>query len=299
MKINGLVFALLPQIGFALAPAASALERVEAAEPHMGTLVRVVAYAETTEQAHAAIRKAFARVREIDDRLSDYKQDNELDRLCRTPAGTAVAVSEDLFTVLESALKLSEKTGGAFDVTIGRQTKQWRSGARPAGAGRYRQVRLDRARRTVTLLEDGIRLDFGGIAKGYAADEVLQILALSGVSRALVAVSGDIAVGDAPPGKDGWRIGIGGADRVETLTHCAVSTSGDTEQAHKDGGETLSHVLDARTGQPLKAGRMVTVIAKRGIDADSLSTAMKILGPSESRSLARQFPGARFYFSGE
>lgn len=277
--------------------AVSAAERVEAAEPHMGTLVRVVVYADSTERAHHAIRAAFQRIGEIDERLSDYKQGNELDRLCKSAAGTPVKVSRDMMAVLERALLLSERTNGAFDVTIGRQTAEWRTGARPRGAGHYKRVRLDREAQTVTLLEEGIRLDFGAIGKGYAADEMIEVLRKHGCPRAMVAVSGDIAVGDAPPGTAGWRIGIGGTTHVETLVNCAISTSGDTEQARKSGGELLSHVLDARTGEPLKPGSMVTVIAPRGIDADSLSTAIKVVGQVEGRALVLQYPGARVYFA--
>lgn len=289
------VFALLLALPLT---SAAAMGRIEAAEPHMGTLVRVVAYADSVQQGHTAVRAAFARIREIDERLSDYKPGNELDRLCNTPKNTPVRVSGDLFAVLEHALFLSEKTEGAFDVSIGAQTKQWRNGLRPSGHGRYRQITIDTAARTVTFREDGIRLDFGAIAKGYAADEMLRALARHGVTRAMVAVSGDIAAGDAPPGKRGWRIGIGGTDRVETLTRRAASTSGDTEQSREIEGERTSHILDARTGGLLRSGTVVTVVAPRGIDADSLSTALRVLGRDAGQRLVEQFPGAHAYFSG-
>jgi FAD:protein FMN transferase len=132
---------------------------------------------------------------------------------------------------------------------------------------------------TVTLLVDGVAFDFGGVAKGYAADEALLVLRQHGFPRALVAISGDIALGDAPAGRMGWRVGLGSADRVEELANCGVSTSGDLHQARR--GE--SHLLDGREGRARSARiGSVTVIASSAIEADALATAIHLVGKEEA-----------------
>src|SRR5580658_4780124 len=205
----------------------------------MGTLVRITIYSEDA----SPIRAAFSRIAELDEKLSDYKPESELNRLCRTN-DQAVPVSEDLFRVLEASLKLSALTDGAFDVTIGAVTHLWRLGERPdasvmAKVG-WKQVVLDKRHRTVELKLAGMQLDFGAIAKGYAADEALKTLRGLGVRKALIAVSGDIVAGDAPPGTEGWRVGLEPTGGEILLRNAAVSTSGDTEQFREIGGVRYS-----------------------------------------------------------
>jgi len=203
-----------------------------------------------------------------------------------------VHVSEDLFRVLEAAQKLAAETDGAFDVTIGPVTHLWRQCKLPdtqtlERCG-YLKLVLDRARRTVYLKLAGMQLDLGGIAKGYAADEALATLRAHGVKRALVAVGGDIAAGEAPPGKKGWKIGVepNGGDLI--LHNAAVSTSGDIEQFLKSGGVRYSHIIDPKTGLGLTHRAPITVVARRGIDADALATAISVLGPERGRALLKK-----------
>jgi thiamine biosynthesis lipoprotein len=283
---------------------APAAERFEAVEPHMGTLVRIQLYAADEARAAAAFRAAFARIEELDAALSDYRPDSELNRLCRAPAGTAVGVGADLITVLEASQKLAKETGGAFDVTLGPLTHLWRearamrrvpeaAAVRAASArSGYRKLHLDMERRTATLDEPDMQLDVGGIAKGYAADEALRVLARLGIRRALVAMSGDLAIGDAPPGKAGWTVAAGEPARVLVLSNAAVSTSGDTEQHLDAGGVRYSHIVDPATGMGLTHATVVTIVARRGIDADGLATAVSVLGEERGRAVAEQY-GAR------
>jgi FAD:protein FMN transferase len=132
-----------------------------------------------------------------------------------------------------------------------------------------------------------MQLDFGGIAKGYAADECLVVLRSLGISRALVAASGDIAVGDPPPDKPHWRVEIGALPgtkekRVLLLTNSAVSTSGDAEQFVEIAGVRYSHVVNPKTGLGLLGRRSVTVVARQGIFADSLTKMAMILPPEKA-----------------
>jgi FAD:protein FMN transferase len=271
-------------------PSLAFADRFESTEPHMGTLVRITIYAPDA----SALPAAFARIRDLDNKLSDYKPDSELNQVCRTAHDHPVPVSADLFCVLEAAQKLATETDGAFDVTIGPVTHLWRQGKKPDRETMlrcgYRNLVLDRARRTVFLKVAGMQLDLGGIAKGYAADEALATLRAHGVRRALVAVSGDIAVGDAPSGKQGWRIAVEPAGGELLLHNTAVSTSGDTEQSLDLDGVRYSHIIDPKTGLGLTTHIAVTVEARRGIDADSLATAISVLGPERGRALlARHF----------
>jgi thiamine biosynthesis lipoprotein len=280
--------------------------RVELSEPAMGTLARVVVYAATHDAGEAAARAALARIAALDARLSDYREDSEVAALARADAGVPVPVSDDLFTVLQASDALARRTGGAFDATHGRLTHLWRRARRlnqlpDAGAlaaaragGGVAHVHLDAARRTVTLDLPGIVIDAGGIAKGYAGDEALRVLASRGLPAALVAIGGDVVAGDPPPGRDAWTIAV---PRLAEDPHAAaepywiglvragVSTSGDAEQWMTVDGVRYSHVLDLRTGKPLVGRRSTSVVASRGIDADALSTAIGILGDAEGAAL--------------
>lgn len=292
-------------------PRASELHRFEAVEPHMGTLVRITVYVPGEAQAVRAFRAAFDRIRELDETLSDYRADSELNRLTATAVGRPVPVSTDLFTILRASQDLAEATGGAFDITQGPVIRLWRD-ARTTGrvpepearrdASRrsgFRKLHLDVERRTVSCDVPGMALDVGAIGKGYAASEALAVLGKQGVRSALVAVSGDLAFSDAPPGQRGWRIGVDAGDAslenipgVLELTNLAVSTSGSSEQ-HLDVGNTrYSHVIDPTTGMGLSKPITVTVIARHGMDADGLDTAVSVLGRERGLALVESHPDA-------
>ena len=294
---------------------AASLQLFEAVEPHMGTLVRIQLYAADADRANQAFRAAFDRIAQLDAALSDYRKDSELNRLCRSAAGEPVKVSADLLGVLASAQQVAEATDGAFDVTLGPVTLLWRQARLqhrlPAPdalrealqRSGYRKLHLDAAARTVTLDQEGMRVDLGGIAKGYAADEALAALAGLGIHRALVAASGDLAIGDPPPGRRGWSVGIDSPDpraatfsRVLDLCGAAVSTSGDSSQNLEVGGARYSHIVDPSTGIGLTRPIAVTVVARHGIDADSWSTALSVLGVERGIALIEKYPGlaARF-----
>lgn len=260
----------------------------------MGTMFRIVLYADDAGRAHDAIRAAFDRVTDLDNKLSDYKPDSELNRACRDAVGRDVRISEDLYVVLKASQSLAESTEGAFDVTLGPVVGTWRKARRmrklPApddlaqakSLTGYRKLHI--GDHTVRVDLAGMQLDLGAIAKGYAADEALLLLCKRGFPKALVAASGDIAVGDAPPEKSGWEIGIDSIDssnqsfaRILQLHNTAVSTSGDTEQYLEIGGVRYSHIVNPVTGKGLTRRIGVTVIANKGIDSDSLATAASVV----------------------
>jgi len=283
---------------------------------HMGTIFRIVSYADNAENAKKAADAAFARVAELDGIMSDYKQTSELMQLCKkfaTEVGEPVKVSDDLFYVLQKAEEMSKKSDGTFDITVGPVVQLWRLARRTQelpdpkefAAARtkvgYQKVKLDVARKTVQLTTPGMQLDLGGIAKGYAADEALKLLKEKfGISQALVGAYGDIACGDPPPGKEAWSVEIAPiakSQKVRTLSlaNAAVSTSGDLEQFVVINGVRYSHIVDPKTGLGLTGQRSVTVVAPKGITADSMTKAVSILPTEQALKLVEDTPGAAAY----
>ncbi len=262
----------------------------------MGTVVRITIYAADD----SAIKPAFERIAELDRELSDYNADSELNILCTTAHDWPVPVSRDLYRVLGAAQKLAARSDGAFDVTIGPVTHLWRQGrlADRETLARVGWRNLVVRGGTAYLKLAGMQLDLGAIAKGFAADEALAVLRAHGVKQALVAVSGDIAAGDPPPDKEGWTVKVEPGGREVLLHNAAISTSGDSEQFIDMGGVRYSHIIDPKTGLGLTNHSAVTVIAKHGLDADPLATALSVLGEPRGRAmLAKYYPRATAFFT--
>jgi len=288
--------------------AGGSLQRFEYAQLHMGVRTRLVVYAPDEPTAARACTAAFQRVAELEDLLSDYRPTSELRRLCAQSGGPPVRVSAELFFVLRRAQDLARRSRGAFDVTVGPYVALWRN-ARKTGkwpskeelrqarrAVGWWKVQLDPKARTVRLQVPGMRLDLGGLAKGYAGDQALAALQKQGLRRALFQAGGDVVVSGPPPGRRGWRIELppaspGRRGRVLTLAQAAVSTSGDTEQFVEFQGRRYSHIVDPRTGLGLTHRRLVTIVARTGLTADGLSTAVSVLGPEKGRPLVWSFGG--------
>jgi thiamine biosynthesis lipoprotein len=140
-------------------------------------------------------------------------------------------------------------------------------------------------------MKENMQLDLGGIAKGYAASAMLAALRRQGLHRALVAVSGDLAIGDPPPGAEGWSVATSGGTLM--LARCAISSSGAESQYLEWNGKQLSHIIDPRSGNAVPARPPVTVIAKDAAEADALATALYILEAGERTRLLSRYPKAR------
>jgi thiamine biosynthesis lipoprotein len=243
--------------------------------------------------------------------MSDYEEDSELSKLSRSSGGgREVPVSEDLWFVLSRAQDLAKRSGGAFDVTAGPCVALWRRARRqhqlpdPARLAEARQavgyqhVRLNAANHTVELLVPNMKLDLGGIAKGYAIGEALKTLASRGIGSALVEGGGDVAVSNPPPGKKGWRFELSSLDvsnappvRFLSLKNVAISTSGDLYQRLEINGKRYSHIVDPHTGIGLTDHSLVNVIAPESITADSLTKVVSVLGPEKGMHFIEQTPG--------
>ncbi|MEZ0266255.1 MAG: FAD:protein FMN transferase [Phycisphaerae bacterium] len=297
--------------GPATTTTAPALERFEYAQIHMGMRCRLVVYATNEDVAVAACRAAFARIAEIDRVASDYLLASELNHVCKTATTQPVKVSDDLWALLIEARKISELTGGAFDITVGPYSQLWRKArkekvlptqdalatARPLVG--YEKVQLDPANRTVRLTVPGMKLDLGGIAKGYAGDGAIATLRAHGITSALFECGGDIVLAGPPPGKPGWSVSIvdpgDTAPRSLDLHDCAVSTSGDTMQFVDIDGVRYSHVVDPRTGVGVTTRAMGTVVAPKGLWSDPLSKCVYLVDEAKRDELLKHFPGTKAY----
>ncbi len=276
----------------------------------MGVQTRVVLYAEDERTARDAAASAFDRIAALEQVMSDYRPDSELSLLGGHEGGDRLPVSAELFEILAMGGQVSEASEGAFDVTIGPVVKVWREARRtktlPAqeaidaawsGVG-YTNLRLDRFWQTAKFTASGMELDLGGIGKGFAAQRASDVLRAAGHTRHLVALAGDIVVGDPPPGAEAWRIDVQtGLDTPDTkrrrtllLANAAVSTSGDAAQFFEIDGVRYAHIIDARSArvldhaptmadQAFTSRRGATVIAARGEYADAIGTALAIVGP--------------------
>ena len=262
--------------------------RVERTHPAMGTAFRIIVYAADSAQAVKEIERAFVRVDSLERIMSDYRSDSELNRLSQTAGrDTFVSVSPDLWRVLCSAQRLSRRSAGAFDVSIGPLSKLWRRAFRrqefpdsaAVAAARdavgYRNIELRRRDRSVRLRREGMSLDLGGIAKGYAVDAAMAVFRAGDIDRVLVDGGGDLLLGDPPPGAAGWRIA---SPKGEIVMHNrAIATSGDRYRYLEWAGRRYSHLIDPRTGYGVTHGSAVSVLAPTATLADALASAASIL----------------------
>ncbi len=277
----------------------------------MGISARIVLYAADLESAERAGRAAFARIADLEAKMSDYRADSEVMRLC-AKSGEPVKLSDDLFTVLDRSQRLARETNGAFDITIGPLVQLWRQARKDAklptataiAAAKklvgYNKLKLDPKTRSARITTPGMRIDLGGIAKGFAGDEALKAMRKEGIKSALIELGGDIILGDAPPKTAGWKISVPNAaspgyPAEMTLKNCAISTSGDTEQFVVIGGVRYSHVVDPKSGKGLTKRVQASVIAPNGFTSDPLSTALTIIPEAQRAALLRRYPGTKMF----
>ena len=292
--------------------AADAQVRREFSAVHMGVPVRMVLHASSDAIASDAARAAFARVAALDDIMNDYRPASEVRMLSERP-GDWQTVSPDLFAVLVRAEEVSRNSGGAFDVTVGPLAQLWRTSRQtrrlpdPEDLSRARSrsgapmFEVDTFTTTVRLWVPNMRLDLGGIAKGYILQEALKTLRAHGVRSAMVEAGGDVVVGDPPPGQAGWSVFVAGGDtatlsRAKALSNVAVATSGGSEQYVEIGGVRYSHIIDPRTGLGVTGRHIVTVIAEDAALADAAATALSVLGPDRAVNFRKKYPKALVSF---
>jgi thiamine biosynthesis lipoprotein len=281
----------------------------------MGTFSRAVAIASSEKAGQAAIAAAFDEQRRVDELMSYYDPDSELNTVNREAYQRAVTVEEATFEVLEKALHFSEVSGGAFDVTIGALGELWRRAAatdtvpteaeiaKARSRVGYDKLRLDPAARTVRFAVEGVKIDLGGIAKGFAIDKAVEAMKAAGAVGGMIDIGGDIrCFGRPPEGQQTWRVGLqdpnvapddmatGKPLFVLEVRDRAVTTSGDYRRFATVKGQRQSHIMDTRSGRGADALASVTIIAPDATSADALATAVSVLGLEKGLALIEQVP---------
>ncbi len=269
----------------------------------MGTRFAITCYTADPDQAKKAANAAFDGAERINQVASDYIADSELLAIGTHPVGTPVVISPLLFRLLADARDLAERSGGAFDPTLGPFTRLWRESRRrnrlpdPAtlqaarSATGWKSLILNHQDSTAAFSKSAMRLDLGGIAKGQAADAMLAVMNQHGITRACITAGGDVRLGDPPPDSKGWKIGVRTFDndhdtQVLELSNCAVSTSGDLHQSITIDGTRYSHIIDPATGLGLTREVAATVIAPTATLSDALATACCTTPADKARSMA-------------
>ncbi len=262
-------------------------------EAIMGTAIHVELWNDDRNVATQAIDAVMQEMHRIDRLMSPYKESSELSRINRDAAREPVEISTELFDLLARSVEFSHLSAGAFDITYASagHLYDYRKRIRPTEAQLatareaigYRHLRLDRGARTVRFSREGVRIDLGGFAKGYAVDNGAAILARHGVRHAVVAAGGDSRMLGDRCGRP-WTVGIrdprreGEVIALLPLEDVALSTSGDYERYFDDGDERCHHLIDPRTGRSPHAVRSVTVIAPDGLTSEALSKTVFVLG---------------------
>ncbi len=278
----------------------SAQKRFEFTHPQMGTMFRVVVYASDSASARVATQKAFSRLDELNLTLSDYREDSEVNTLCRTAGSDQyIKVSVDLWNILQESVKAAKLSEGNFDVTIGPLTQLWRRMKRQKQLPTPTQISeaktkigiekifFNKTNQSVMLKTKGMRLDFGGIGKGFAEDEMMKVLKENGIKSALIEAGGNIVVSNSPTDSPkGWEIIIN--QEKYYLKNCGVSTSGDAYQFVEIEGKKYAHILDPKTGIGYAEPHQVSIIAKNGTISDWLSTALYLMPTESGQKLAKK-----------
>ncbi|MEL6848159.1 MAG: FAD:protein FMN transferase [Bacteroidota bacterium] len=263
----------------------------------MGTTFRIIIYGQDSLKVKAAAKAAFDRIDTLNAHMSDYIPGSELNRLSATAGtGQKITVSEDLFRVLALGNNIARASDGEFDMTLGKLSLLWRRAFRQSKLPSqdqidevrvlqpaYLSLKLYPEQSQVLLVHPNVRLDLGGIAKGYAGDAALQLLQERGFDQVLIDAGGDLVLGEAPPGSKGWRVEIpirfvnGGLSYQKILLkNCAIATSGDTYRYLEWEGKRYSHIISPKTGWALTDRMSVTVIARTGTVADAWASAYSV-----------------------
>ena len=274
----------------------------------MGTSVQVQAFGGDDATRRTAIDEAFAAFAEVDRLMSNYRDDSELALVNRSAAHGAVSVSDPMFGVVDAARRVSSASNGAFDITVGPLVRLWgfhdRKPHVPTAAELaavrplvdYRNVLLDAEHRTIRFARQGVELDLGGIAKGFAVEIAADVLRRRGLGGFIDAGGNQYLLG-TPPGKRAWTVGIKNPDLRDQVMgvvetgEISVSTSADSYNYLVANGRKYGHILDPRTLEPATEALSVTILSRDGTLADALSKAAFILGPKAGLALVDSFAG--------
>ena len=270
----------------------------------MGSPFNITLVSDDSLKSARLAERSFLLVDSLVKILSDYDSASELSRLSANAGKGPQKASSTMWNILEKSKRCYEISKGSFDVSIGALSHLWRKARKEKifpdsisiidakkRVGLQTMI-LDPVQHTVTLKKKGMILDMGGIGQGFIAQKVMDFLSQNGIKQALVDVSGDIVISDAPDGTHGWTIGINLPEATDDLLprklllhNMAVTTSGDAYQFIEHDGKKYSHIIDPRTGYGISSQRNVTVIASNGTDADWLTKVCSILPIPEATKI--------------
>jgi thiamine biosynthesis lipoprotein len=285
-------------------PAFSTLQEVREVHYQMGTFLELILWHLEPEVAKRIIREAAQEVHRLDEILSNFDPDSSVSRLNQQAGKGKTSVPAELYELLEIAQRFSATTSGDFDITVGPLMELWREtsslGRLPdrdtlanvlAQVG-YEKLKLYHNDREAELLLPGMKIDLGGIGKGYAVDWVADRFKAAGIRSALINFGGSsiYALG-TPPGQQGWEIAIQGTDgRLRAMIHLrdmALSTSGSMGKFWTIGGKRYGHLIDPTNGMPVSESRMATVITSTATTAEALTKPLVLRGKTALRLVAR------------
>lgn len=282
----------------------------------LGTVCEITLSGETQELRDKAFSDAFEVIKMIEEQLSVFSPTSELSEVNAYAYVSDVMISPELYEVVKKSIEISDLTHGAFDITTYPLCKLWKSRLETENVPSLKEIeeikknigydKIQLVGETcdgtvctsskIQYLQEGLLMDLGGIAKGYACDKVVESLKANSITKGLVNVGGTLyAFGKSPHNKP-WVIGIRNPREKEknvlsvTLDDRAVATSGNYEQFMTVNGKHYTHIIDPRSGYPVEDVVSVTVIAATAMEADGLSTGFFVLGAEEGIALANTIP---------
>jgi thiamine biosynthesis lipoprotein len=272
----------------------------------MGTAIRVELWSDDKAAGEAAIDAVMEEMRRIDREMSPFKPESELSRINREAADHPVPISAEMFDILSRSIEFSKLSGGAFDITFSSvgYMYDYRRHIKPTDAEiekalpgiNYRHLLLDKDKRTIKFARPGVRIDLGGIGKGYAVDNCIALLKKRGITQALVTAGGDSRVLGDHGGRP-WMVGIRDPRRKDNvvavipLINSAISTSGDYERYFEVDGVRYHHIINPKTGHSATGVHSASVIGPDATTTDGLTKPVFILGPEKGLKLIESIPG--------
>ncbi len=280
------------------------------AELLMGNQFHIGAVSSYEELANHALNEAVKEIKRIEEKLSTYKEHSETNLINKNAGITPVEVSEETIALIERALKISELTQGAFDISYGGLDKKFwnfdkemkvlpliEDAKKAVLLINYRNIEINKSDSTVFLKEKGMQIGFGGIGKGYAADMAKKVMTSMGISSGVVNASGDMTVWGLKPEGEKWSIAIAHPlyqnsffSKME-LSDQSVATSGNYEKYVMIGGEKYSHTIDPKTGMPIRGIKSITTICPYAEFADAIATPIMVMGIEKGLNLVNQING--------
>ena len=284
---------------------------------YMGTVFVITAIDELEEKAQHAVELAYKEVERIEQLISSWDENSETAAINRNAGVKPVKVSEELFNLIERSKKVSELTGGVFDISFASIDKIWRFDGSVTSIPsetdikssvekiNYKNIILDNANQTVFLKEKGMKIGFGAIGKGYAANRCKALMIKEGIKSGVVNAGGDLITWGKQKNGNEWSIGIADPTKKEDamswlkISDLSVVTSGNYERFIEIDGTRYCHIINPKTGWPSKALNSVTIISSDAEIGDAMATSVFILGKEKGLQLINQMQGIECFIIDE